>query len=132
MADQDDKAEEKETAGIIADVQQLNRGKKRVAYFRSNEPYPEDAYPEDGETEQEYDDGFDELTETEEEIPELSDEEKHERRMSRMRLALGAGNLFGVIAGAVIILIMLTLIFSIIHFVINDMGRNFSLFQTNF
>ena len=103
-----------------------------MAYFRSSESYPEEMYPEDGETEQEYDDGFDELTEPEEEIPELSDEEKQAKRMSRMRMALGAGNLFGVIAGAVIILIMLTLIFSIIHFVINDMGRNFSLFQTNF
>ena len=32
----------------------------------------------------------------------------------------------------VLILVLLTLIFSIVHFVINDMGRSFSLFQTKF
>ena len=30
------------------------------------------------------------------------------------------------------ILVLLMLIFSMIHFVITDMSRNFSLFQTNF
>ena len=79
-----------------------------------------------------YDDGFDDLREEEEYIPELSPEEKAERTKSRARLAMDAGNLFGVITGAVLILVLLTLIFSIIHFVINDMGRSFSLFQTNF
>ena len=53
-------------------------------------------------------------------------------RQSRVRMAIGAGNLFGVITGAVLILVLLTLIFSIVHFVINDMGRSFSLFQTKF
>ena len=33
-----------------------------MAYFKSNEPYPEDSYPaEENENEEEYDDGFDEL-----------------------------------------------------------------------
>ena len=45
---------------------------------------------------------------------------------------MGAGNLIGVIAGTLLILVLVTLIFSIVHFVINDMGRSFSLFQTNF
>jgi hypothetical protein len=30
------------------------------------------------------------------------------------------------------LLVWMTLIFSIVHFVITDMGRSFSLFQTNF
>ena len=107
-----------------------------MAYFRSNEPYQEeeyteDAYPEEEETEAEYDDGFDELQE-EEPVPELSPEEKAERTRNRVKLFMGASNLFGVIAGTVLILVLVTLIFSIVHFVITDMGRSFSLFQTNF
>ena len=102
-----------------------------MAYFRSNEPYPGEAYKETEEQEPEYDDGFDELQE-EEYIPEISMEEKAEQTRSRIRLAMGAGNLFGVIAGAVLILLLLMMIFSIVHFVVTDMGRNFSLFQTNF
>lgn len=103
-----------------------------MAYFRNNESYPEEELMDANEPEEEYDDGFDELTETEEEIPEITEEEREERKQSRVRLAYGAGNLFGVIAGAVLILVLLTLVFSMIYFVINDMGRSFSLFQTNF
>lgn len=107
-----------------------------MAYFRSNEPYPEeeyteDAYPEEEETEEAYDDGFDELQE-EDPFPELSPEEKAERTRNRVKLFMGASNLFGVIAGTVLILVLVTLIFSIVHFVITDMGRSFSLFQTIF
>ena len=99
-----------------------------MAYFKSNDPHPEEEYlPED---EEEYDDGFDELKE--EEVPELSEEEIKERRLSRFRTALGAGNLLAVIGGTLLILLLLTMIISIVHFVINDMGRSFSLFQTNF
>ena len=102
-----------------------------MTYFRKNEPVQQELYPADDGNE-EYNDGLDELSGGEEEIPELTDEERQERRMSRVRMAAGAGNLFAIIAGTVLILVLLTLIFSIIHFVINDMGRNFSLFQTNF
>ena len=97
---------------------------------------PEAAEPADPPEESSFvmpsDDGFDDLYETADEVPELSQEEKTERTQSRLKLAFGAGNLFGVIAGTVLILVLLTLIFSMIHFVITDMGRNFSLFQTNF
>ncbi len=107
-----------------------------MAYFRSNEPYPEEkyteeAYPEEEEAEEAYDDGFDDLQE-EEPVPELSPEEKAERTRNRVKLFMGASNLFGVIAGTVLILVLVTLIFSIVHFVITDMGRSLSLFQTNF
>lgn len=103
-----------------------------MAYFKSNEPSADDQYPVQEAAPADYDDGFEDLREEEEYVPELSLEEKAERTKSRVRLAMGAGNLFGVIVGAVLILVLVTLIFSIVHFVITDMGRNFSLFQTNF
>ena len=104
-----------------------------MAYFRINEPAEDEQYQAGEEdTEEEYNDGFDELAEEEEEAPGLTDAERRERKQSRIRIAVGAGNLFSIIAGTVLILVMLTLIFSIVHFVINDMTRNFSLFQTNF
>lgn len=102
-----------------------------MAYFKSNEPDQENRYQETESTVVDYDDGFDELNE-EDYIPELSEEEKTERKRGRIRFAFGAGNLIGVIAGTMLILLLLTLIFSIVHFVITDMERNFSLFQTNF
>lgn len=102
-----------------------------MAYFKSNEHFAENEYT-DEEPEELYDDGFDELTEETDDFPELSEEELNQKKQSHVRLAYGAGNLFGVIAGTVLILILLTLIFSMIYFVINDMGRSFSLFQTNF
>ena len=103
-----------------------------MAYFKNNEQEPESTYSETEQYETEYNDGFDDLYETAEEVPELSREEKAEKTRNRLKLAFGAGNLFGVIAGTVLILVLLMLIFSMIHFVITDMGRNFSLFQTKF
>jgi hypothetical protein len=100
-----------------------------MAFFRGNEPEDEELYTAEEEEEQ-YDDGFDELTEEEE--PELSEEERAELRRSRFRLAAGAANLVAVIGGAVLILVLLALLFNMINFVSNDMTRNFSLFQTNF
>lgn len=99
-----------------------------MALFRSNEPYEEEEFV----PEEEYDDGFDELAEEGEEEAELTDEEKAERKVSRFRLAAGAGNLVAVIGGAVLILVLLTLLFSMINFVSKDLDRSFSLFQTNF
>ncbi len=102
-----------------------------MAYFKNNETYSEDPHPKEELPAEEYDDGLDDIPEPEEE-PELSEEEKEDRKQNRIRFVFGAGNLFGVAAGAVVILIVLTLIFSIIHFMVIDLGRSFSLFQTNF
>ena len=101
-----------------------------MAYFKSNEHVEEQPYPETADQE-EYDDGFDDPEENEE-ITELTSEEKAERTESRLKLAFGAGNLFGVITGTVLILILVTMIFSMIHFAVTDISRSFSLFQTNF
>ena len=95
-----------------------------MALFKSNQQYDEDDYEPE---EEEYDDGFDELTEEEE--PELDPETKKELKRDRFRLAVGAGNLVAVIGGTVAILLLLTLLFNMIYFVINDMGRSFTLFQ---
>jgi len=97
-----------------------------MALFKSNQQYEEDDYEPE---EEEYDDGFDELTEEEE--PELDPETKKELKRDRFRLAVGAGNLVAVIGGTVAILLLLTLLFNMIYFVINDMGRSFTLFQAN-
>ena len=103
----------------------------RVAYFKNNETYSDDPHQKEELPAEEYDDGLDDLPESEEQ-PELSEEEKEDRKQNRIRFVFGAGNLFGVVAGAVVILVVLTLIFSIIHFMVTDLGRSFSLFQTNF
>lgn len=98
-----------------------------MAYFRRNGTGEEiDDLPEE-----EYDDGFDELEEEEPE-PEMTAEERTEMRTERTKLAFGAGNLVVIIGGVFAILLLLTMLFNMISFVINDMGRSFSLFQTNF
>ena len=79
-----------------------------------------------------YDDGLDDLSEEEEEEEELTEEELKERKMSRIRLFFGAGNLVGTIAGAVLILLLIALLLSMVNFVMTDMKRNIVLFQTNF
>ena len=79
-----------------------------------------------------YDDGLDDLSGEEEEEEELTEEELRERKISRIRLFFGAGNLVGTIAGAVLILVLIALLLSMVNFVMTDMNRNFVLFQTNF
>ena len=99
-----------------------------MALFPSNRTYEEE---EQYEPEEElYDDGFDALNEEVE--PEPDPEEELEQKKDRLKLAVGATNLFAIIGGTVAILLLLTLLFNMIYFVINDMGRSFSLFQTNF
>jgi len=79
-----------------------------------------------------YDDGFDDLQSSADEKPELTDEELEEQSRVRVRLALGAGNLFAVISGTVVILVLLTLLLNMINFVVSDMSRSLTLFQTGF
>lgn len=97
-----------------------------MALFKSNRQ-DDEFEPE----EEEYDDGFDELDDGEA-GEETDPEDGLERKRDRLRVAVGAGNLAAVIGGTVAILILLMLIINMIYFVINDMGRSFSLFQTNF
>ncbi len=100
-----------------------------MALFRSNQQFEEENGQPEEEIYDEYDDGFDELNEEEEQEPDP--EEKLERKRDRFRLAVGAGNLIMVLGGTVAILLLLTLLFNMVYFVINDMGRSFTLFQAN-
>lgn len=105
-------------------------------FFRGNqEPEapteaPREAYEDYGDPDYGddlYDDGLDDLSgedETEEDEL-LAPEEKK----NRIRLAFGAGNLFSVILGTVVILVLLTLLLSMINFIMTDLSRNLSLFQ---
>ena len=77
----------------------------------------------------EYDDGFDDFSEEEEQYP-LSRKKQENIRKNRFLMATGAGNLLAVITGTIAILILLALLFSMIGFVLNDVERNFTLFQT--
>ena len=88
-------------------------------------------YSENEEYEDEYDDGFDELTESDEE--EMPDEEQIlENRNRKLRIFFSVGDLTAVIAGSVIILVLLALLLNMVSFVITDVNRNFTLFQTRF
>ena len=107
-----------------------------MAYFRENEmeetrrqtPVVPDEQKQEDFAGSDYDDGFDD-PDPEEEEP-LTEEEKQEIRMDRFRMFSGAGNLFAVITGTVVILLLLALLFNMIGFVLNDADRNFTLFQT--
>ena len=103
---------------------------KRNYFARETEPEEEfeDAY------EEEYDDGLDDLSDDEEDEEEegLTEEERQERRIRTFRMAFGIGNITAVIAGTVVILILLALILNMVGFVIDDVNRNFTLFQTRF
>ena len=80
------------------------------------------------------DDGFDEMNEGEEEVPDEaeSEEETEERIRDRVKLAFGVGNLGAVIAGTVVILALVALLLSMISFIQTDLSRNFSLLQMKF
>ena len=87
-----------------------------------------------GDEYEDYDDGFDEL-EDEEEAADEEDETEHELaegKRSRIRLLFSIGNLAGVIAGTVVILVLVALLLSMVSFIQSDLNRNFSLLQTKF
>ena len=112
-----------------------------MAYFRENEEEAtkRQSLPVSGKEqetepaeyiESDYDDGFDDPPE--EEVEELSPEEKKAIRVKRFRAASGAGNATAIIAGTIVILLLLAFLMNMIGFVLNDADRNFTLFQTRF
>ena len=56
---------------------------------------------------------------------ELTEEEKQERKKNRIQLLFGAGNLMGIIAGTVVILLLLAFLFQMINFVRDDIYEFF-------
>lgn len=118
-----------------------------MAYFKSNEQeetrrnpsLPDEPgantgssweeYPED-----DYDDGFDEPYEDEDSdgLPELSEEEKADIQKKRAKVVFEAGNITGIIVGTVLVLLLVTILFSMAYFVRSDIMRNFTLFRIQF
>ena len=76
-------------------------------------------------------DGYDDELQDEPE-PEISDDEIVGRKNNRIRLMFDVGNLTAIITGTILILIMVSLLVSMIHFLVNDINQNFSLLQTRF
>jgi hypothetical protein len=102
------------------------------AYARQFSPPPADEQEEDfydG-----YDDGFDEPYEDDDPdgLPELSEEEKADIQKKRAKVLFEAGNITGIIVGTVLVLLLVTILFSMAYFVRSDIMRNFTLFRIQF
>ena len=65
-------------------------------------------------------------------VTSLLPEEAEAARRKRVRMAFSVGNLAGIIAGTVLILLLVALLLSMINFLQTDISRNFSLLQTKF
>ena len=70
-----------------------------------------------------YDDGLDFNDYDGEEDEELTGEELREYREHQIHTVFGAGNLAGILAGSVLILVLMTLLISLIRFVSNDIRQ---------
>ena len=60
----------------------------------------------------------------------LTDEEKASLRRSRWRVLASLGDFIGVLAGTAVILILIALIISLVHWVRSDITQSFTLWQT--
>lgn len=103
------------------------------------EGYPEDAFTAENEGDAEYgrlfegvfDDDFDDLDDPlDEEL--LTDEEMAELRRSHWQLLSGLADFAGIILGTAVILILVTLLVSLINWLVNDMSQSFILLQKHF
>ena len=84
--------------------------------------------------EESYEDGFDDLTEDPEEnqVPELSEEEKRLASQRSFRIAATAGNVAAVLAGIAAIFVLVVFLIRMIQFVSSDFNRTFALWLTRF
>lgn len=62
----------------------------------------------------------------------LTEEEQSELRRSHWQLIAGLADFAGVIAGTAVILILITLLMSLINWLVNDMRQSFILLQKHF
>ena len=116
-----------------------------MAYFQ-RQPAEENSYtrqfaPASGDFSEEewddYDDGFDELTEEdpgEEEYPadEASEEEARREKRRKYRIAAGIGDFGATLIGVVVILALVAFLINMLRFVSSDFTQNFSLWSTKF
>ena len=86
----------------------------------------EDAYAPLFEGEESYDDDLDPL---DDEL--LTDEERAELKRSHWQLISGLADFAGVILGTAAILVLVTLLVSLLNWLINDMSQSFILLQKN-
>ncbi len=117
-----------------------------MAYFKSNEQeetrrnpsLPEEPGINAGNSSweeypgEDYDDGFDDPYEDEDELPELTEEEKADIQKKRAKVVFEAGNITGIIIGTVLVLLLVMILFSMVYFVRSDITRNFTLFRIQF
>ena len=67
-----------------------------------------------------YDDGFDETDEED-----YAEEERQAQKKDRIQMLFGAGDLTGIIAGTVVILLLLAFLFQMINFIRDDIHEFF-------
>lgn len=72
-----------------------------------------------------YDDGFDETDEEDYAEDELTEEERQAQKKDRIQMLFGAGDLTGIIAGTVVILLLLAFLFQMINFIRDDIHEFF-------
>ena len=109
-----------------------------MAYFQ-RKPETEEAYErrfapqeETWDDEEDYDDGFDELTEEEAPEEELSEEELRAEKAEKYRMAASFGSFAAIVAGALAILGLTAFLIRMIRFVATDFSQTFSLWATRF
>jgi len=107
-------------------------------YTRQFAPVSPDNLPEEEQEEYEdasgrlYDDGFEDLEAPEEEEVPLSEEELHDQKQRRYRIAAGMGDLGATVLGVVVILVLVAFLINMLQFLSRDFSQNFSLLQTRF
>ena len=65
-------------------------------------------------------------------LPELSEDEKADIQKKRAKVVFEAGNITGIIVGTVLVLLLVTILFSMAYFVRSDITRIFTLFRIQF
>ena len=112
-------------------------------YDEAFQPDEDDLLPEDFPEEEEMDyvpEGYQPLFQPDEDFTEdvdllseelLTDEEREELRRSRWQLLAGLADFAGVILGTAAILVIVTLLVSLLNWLINDMSQSFILLQKN-
>ena len=110
----------------------------KMAYFQTNERSEERSVSSAEEYSKSFyasdDDGLDDeiwdSQEKEEPEDDLTPEEIQEQRTSRLKTIFTASSFISIVAGTVVILLLLALLFSMIHFLMSDFSRNILLLQT--
>ena len=84
------------------------------------------------EDDEDYGEDYDDLPESGAYLDEeaMTDEERRLARRDRWRVLAGVGDVLGVIAGTVVILLLIMLLVSLINWVHADLSQSFTLWQT--